>query len=645
MNLVRHLPAWIARAALLLTLGSAITAARAQEDLNADYAGRLVASAPNTSGQNSGVTPQPTTGAQQQQNAAALQQTGAQDASGDQQNDNSTNSTTSPAAQPDESFPQGPASSSQYFPPYSEPNQGGYEGIMQSHALPANSFEGDQQSGIPYSSVLTKDGADLNDIDTLIGSPLRTGVEAPTKLGNIEGNSAVQSGNFTLGIPFFHAGTEPADADIKAGPFYIKFHSADGLALYDDNFRRRETRRQSETLVLLRLNLSVIAQLAENLEFAISGSIMYLPIQNQVGVEAPAFSALGLLLYGAPLFTTQLVYDTMVAGWPVRFADDFRVNTGSYSDSTRDTFDLFQGDYLTQNPQGGYYFRSTRVNGAGEPENSSPENFDADVVYLSNEISALTDRLLPGDVRLTVRLDHENLYYNQDNRGLPPGRDDFYTALVSERENLRFKPYTSYELTYVEGTPFVTQQAHIGIYGPIDDQVFLRADAGIYINANGQTGELYKLSLDHIAGPYTQEHITAERALSEFDDSVTTSEYYLLQQTLGPTLNANFFVDYFNTQDLVNGSGASFKGELAGAQLQWQLGPKTNLNIAGVAERQDYEHGPRTDTLTGRVTLDRVLSDSLTCQLLYQYQRASSNHSNDSYYENLMYFRIVKFFD
>ena len=62
----------------------------------------------------------------------------------------------------------------------------------------------------------------------------------------------------------------------------------------------------------------MIAQLAENLEFAISGSIMYLPIQNQVGVSAPAFSALGLLLYGAPLFTTQLVYDTMIAGWPMR---------------------------------------------------------------------------------------------------------------------------------------------------------------------------------------------------------------------------------------------------------------------------------------------------------------------------------------
>jgi hypothetical protein len=69
------------------------------------------------------------------------------------------------------------------------------------------------------------------------------------------------------------------------------------------------------------------------------------------------------------------------------------------------------------------------------------------------------------------------------------------------------------------------------------------------------------------------------------------------------------------------------------------------MTLSGIAERREYDRGPRTDTVTGRVILNRTLTDTLTFQLLYQYQRTSSNNSGFSYYENLVYFRIVKFLD
>lgn len=557
-----------------------------------------------------------------------------------------TNTDNSPTSSSSPDTDQGTSlNDSEFFPPYDQSNGAGVQGLRQNVALPENAF-GEPEAGVPYSSVLTKTGADLNDIGTIDGSPLHTGIDAPTKFGNVEGSSGFSTGNLDLGLPFFHSGTEPQDADIKAGPLYVKFHSIDGLVLYDDNFRRVNTDRRSTTLVLLRLNLTVIAQLAENLQFAVSGSISYLPTNNQVGVEAPTFSSLGLFLYGAPLFASQLVYDAVIASWPVRFADDFRINTGSYSDSTRDSFDLFQGDYLTRDPNGAYFFRSARINDNGEPTTSNPSDFDGSVVYLSNSVSALTDHLLPGDVRLTVRLDHENLWYNQNGRGLPPGRDDLFVGLVSERESLRFKPYASYEASFVEGSNGdVTQIFRAGFLGPIDDQLFLRADAGFYVNANNHTGEIYQLALDHVAGPNTSEHLVLDRSLSAFNDEVTTSEYYLLEQTLGATMTGSLFVDNYSTQDLVAGPGDSYDGELAGAQISWALGPKTNMTLSGIAERREYDRGPRTDTVTGRVILNRTLTDTLTFQLLYQYQRTSSNNSGFSYYENLVYFRIVKFLD
>jgi len=562
-----------------------------------------------------------------------------------QGNTNSTdNSTSSGGATSTDNTASPAGANAPYESPGSETAQPGIEGFPANRTVPVGAFPQDP-TGLPYSSVLNPDTAGPVDVNALNGGPVHTNVLAPAQIGGAEGSLDIRSGNFSTNTPFLRAGGEPEDADIKAGPLFIKFHYLDGLLLYDDNSRRSHNQRSSEVLVLLRLNLSIIAQLSDNLQFTISGSFEYLPIQNQFGVATNAFSSLGLFLYAAPLLVSQLAYDTVIAGWPVRFTDDFQVGTGAYSDSARDNFQLFQGDYLSRNEQNGYFFRSGQQTPGSNGSSSQNSNIDDGIVYFSNTVSAETDRLLPTDMRLTLRVDHENLWYNQSNSGLPPGRDDFIASLVSERDNLRFKPYASYEASYVEGSPDVTQIVQVGIFGPIDDQIFLRAAAGYYFNANGHDGELYWLSLEHTAGDYTTESLGAERTLSLFNDQVLTSYYYLLRQILGPTLNANLFADYVSSDDLINGGRSSFSGELGGLQLIWALGPKTQLSLAGIAEHQNYDEGTRKDTVTGRVILNREVTDTLTFQLLYQYQRSSSNLSGFSYYENLVYFRIVKFFE
>jgi hypothetical protein len=550
------------------------------------------------------------------------------------------------SAPPDEATPsETPAPPETNAPPEpepsseDEPNTNGMQGLTGRQGLVPNAF-GENGQGIPYASVINTTGADVNSVNLINGHPVNTDFLNSPKVGNVEGTMLIQptSGNYV--IPFLRGGSEPDYATLKAGPFYIKFHSLDGLVLYDDNYNQSHSNRLAETLILLRLNMTVIAQLTDNLQFALSGSIGYLPLQNQFGVQSNVYSSLGLLLFG-PLLTTQFVYDTVVAGWPVRFADDFRVGSAVYSDSLLDNFDLFTGDYLSREQNGEYVFAAGRT--PAQQANYTGVNSDQlGLITYANTVSALTDHLLPGDTRLTLRIEHTDLWYNQDNRGLPASRDDLYASLVSERENMRFKPYITYEATYVDQQDGITQQANAGIFGPIDDQLFLQAQAGIYVDGMGHQGLLYNFQLNHDAGPYTTEHLTLARSLDYFDQEQQTSEYYRLNQVIGPTIDATLFAAHSSFQELINNGVSSRDEELAGAQMVWYMGPKTSLQLAGIVERQQYHDDLRVDSVTGRAILNRILTDTLTMQLLYEYQRVSSNHAADSYYENLVYFRIIK---
>ena len=524
-----------------------------------------------------------------------------------------------------------------------QPIEPGIEGLERVHNLPPGAF-GEDRTGIPYSAIplLERTGADVNSLGAVQGNFVNSNISAPAKYGSAEGSVGVQTINGNLHLPLFRAAPEPEDANIKAGPFFIKFHSIDGLVLYTDNFDRSENDRRADTLVLLRLNLSIVAQLTEDLQLAVTGAIAYLPIQNQVGLETNSWNSLGLFLDALPSFAAQLAYDTMIGDWPVVFADDFRAAAGAYADNTGDNFSLFDTDYLDRERSGTYTFHSNRTGGESTSQNAVTNEA---VSYFSNTISALTDRLLPGDARLTMRIRHEDLWYNTSNRGLPPGRDDFLAMLASERQNERFKPYLTYDASYVEGGQGLTQSFTAGIFGPIDDRLFMRAYGGAFIDTKGHEDALYGLVLQHDAGPYTYEELSVQQGLAAFDEEEATTAYYRLDQALAPAISGRLFLAYENTRDLTNQGIATFTDDIGGAQVTWLMGPKTNLSLAGIYQHQKYEGGSKSDTITGRATLSRTITDTLTFQLLYQYQRSVSNGPGQSYYENLVYLRVIKLLD
>ena len=178
-----------------------------------------------------------------------------------------------------------------------------------------------------------------------------------------------------------------------------------------------------------------------NLRFATSGNFVYLPFENKFGIAGfGAIVPFTVGLEGIPAAQGQITWDTMIAGWNVLFADEFRISLGRFSEGVRDDFDLFEGGQFDEaDTAGRYTFRAPVSRNARKRFRAN--DTDVDLLYYSNVASVTTERLLPGPVRLRIRAYHEDLWYNQGNRGQPSLREGVTVFAASERENLRFKPF------------------------------------------------------------------------------------------------------------------------------------------------------------------------------------------------------------
>jgi hypothetical protein len=489
--------------------------------------------------------------------------------------------------------------------------------------------------GVRASTLFRNTGAPYTDpLNTLTANPsLRAGsVDASVTLGL----------PIHASFPLLQRGFEPQNADLKVGPFFFKLHSLTGAILYSDNVNLTETNRESGTIGIVSLTASVIAQITEGVRIAVSGSFVYLPFQGEAGIAGFGVFAPYLLgLDEEPILRSEVVWDTNIRGWNVVFADDFHIGLGRFSDNIRDQAILFEGGGFDKYDRAGrYIFRAPVDQNAGfrRTNRDRNENF----VYYSNIVSAQIDRLLPTQTRLRVQALHENLWYNQGNRGRPTLRDQITVSLVSERENLRFKPFFVYQALK---TDLYDQFDHIirfGIDGPITDQLKLHAEAGYYFGQQNQDSVLWAINLVHLAGPYTQESVFFRRTVSTFHQEIDEAFGYNIHQVLGPKL----FADAFISHDRITGidSNALSRTEwLTGIRLNFLPGPRSNFILTGTYENVDADF-EKYEIWTGRLEWDQNLTDTLVARLIYQYQQNNSNLPRGSYEENLVYFGMTKYF-
>ncbi|MGA3169837.1 MAG: hypothetical protein ABSE62_02385 [Chthoniobacteraceae bacterium] len=515
-------------------------------------------------------------------------------------------------------------------------------GYLQS--IPSSQLDTTQQYGVSYSSIYPLTGYDGSSIDPLSNHILGMDFDQGIKLGGAYGSIDFGSGGFGVPqIPLVYRAFPPDDADVKLGPLYFKVNSFEADFLYTDNYRQSNTDRQEETFAILTLNMSLVAQLTDDIQMGINGSLIYLPLQNIIGLTTSSLNgAYGYLLAAVPQMLAQVSYDTLIAGWDVRFADNFSTSTGAYSDGTRDEFSLFQGGVLAPDGPGRYTFHSGQLNLRNNSANFYGGNENYFAVF-ANTVSALTYHELPGDIDFTGWASHSDYWYDPYSSDLPFSQDQLYLLWEAARPNMRFTPYFSYYLSHVSTAPGVFQVLRAGFFGPVTDQLYLNTNIGYFIGDEDQQSLLWMLTLDHVAGPYTSEHFEVTKGISYYDDEEVTTEYYRLLQTLGPTLQGTLVADHSEYQEL-NSQYANRTQEDVGAGITWWLGPLTTMQFQGVYSHQDYDNGFDTDTWTGRVTLWRILSDDFFFRAFYQYQRYSPNAQNRGYYENLVFLTLVKYF-
>ena len=505
-----------------------------------------------------------------------------------------------------------------------------------------------QGYGLHYTNDAPLSGVDTTAVDPFSphGTGLGFGEGFNPNLGSLHGSLSVGGiGTNFYYAPFLRRAPAPEDANLKIGPIYLDFNSLQADFLYTDNVNLTTKARRSETMAIIALNMTLIAQITDDLQFLVNGSLIYLPLQNQVVLtESSALEGgLGFLLGALPAIAAQASYNALIAGWDVQFVDQFSTGSGHYSDSTRDSFGLFQGSVLQEGGKGNYPFHSGQANIRNAP-GTGFDSQNSDFSTYFNDFSAMTSGYLPGDVWVTARASRSDLWYNQGNRGLPTSRDDFYIFAESSRPNMRFTPFVSYDVSHSSDVPGVFQTARAGLFGPVTDQLFLYTDVGYFLSNTGDQGLLWRLNLEHDAGPNTTEYLDVARGLTSFNDEVVTTEYYLIMQALGPTLSAAGFADHSDFQELAVSQLSSRSQEDVGARLTWVLGPLTSMEMSGIYTHQDFSNGYLTNTWTGRLTLRRTISDTLSFQAFYQYQRYTVNQANNGYYENLVFLSLVKYF-
>lgn len=513
----------------------------------------------------------------------------------------------------------------------------GYTGTEGLTNIPPGAFQEDRV-GIRQASLFRDTGFPNSSF-----SPEPVGPRVRSE--NAEASFRLTLPTLNAGVPFLQRGFEPQDADLKLGPVYLKLRALQAAILHSDNVNLTAKDPESGTIAYVGLTLDVLAQLTEGLRVASSVTLVYLPLDGKVGIAGYGLNDLYSFGFAAgPLAHAQVSWDTDIGGWHLTLMDDFQAGTAIYSNDLRGNDVLFDNSLFDQDLQTrtGRYSLGPASGGRRRSDNQFNE-FDNrdDTVVFSNTVSAEVERLDPGSILMRARVYHQDLWYNQGNRGLPSLREGATISLISQRENMRFKPYFIYDVYRTDQSEDLQHVFRAGFTGPITDQMFLAAEVGYFTGGNGDNGMLWNVSLNHEVGPYTRQSLTYARDFNYFRDVINEGVGYNLQQILGPKLRAQFYVYRLRVEEFFDDTSTVDNEWLSGVQLTYEIGPKTTLRLTGEYAKTDLDG--REDWL-GRADLAYNFTDTLLLQLSYQYRDTTIDIFDQRYTENLIFLSLTKYF-
>lgn len=476
------------------------------------------------------------------------------------------------------------------------------------------------------------------------------GLAASPKVGPGRGKVSVGPLGFGLDADTpISRGFRPEDAELKLGNFYLDIRNLTGSVLYTDNANLSSNNRESDVIAAVTLGLTAMYQLTEGLRVAVEGSVIYLPLSNEIGVAGFGISDpfAQFNLDGGTLARAQISYDFNVAGWDAVAYDDFQVSNRSiYRLGDADSADLYNGESFTSEET----FRNRRVFDVDNDRTpqfkdtrQGVDRFKFGAIDYKNVAGVTFQNLLPSDLRATAGYRHENYWYSDSGvvsslTARANERDVVFGELRSERENLRFKPFVRYTASTTDVLKGWDQQVSAGVSGPITDQLFFHGEGGyIWSGNSSRTTTSWRLGLVHVAGPYTVHAIRYSRVLTEPDRVVKQTLSYDLTQILGPYLTSRFFASRSEFENLDVGNSLAIEHR-AGGVLNYDIGIFGDLAASMFYGRVEFDNpaNPDYEYWTFRLNYGLKLGEKTFTTIFYQYEQVDSQPPGNSYYENLL---------
>jgi hypothetical protein len=438
---------------------------------------------------------------------------------------------------------------------------------------------------------------------------------------------------------------QPTNSLIQAGPLYVVAQDLTAALLVSDNVNFTPHNEQWGAIAELRLRLAGILQIAPTWRLIVSGSVIYLPFDNEFGLEGFGIGdVFGFVADETlhPVTHMQLAYDSRWADWNVQFVDDFSVSYLNIGGS----FDFFERGLAqpeglhAEDREGRYVFANGTTIPNADINGRQADRLDVRTyLELRNIVAGSASRVLPTETRMTFGANHSDVWFKGNidtgTNGLGFSNysvDRVFAELRNERESMRFKPFAFYDAYRYNYDPDWTHQAGGGISGPITDNLFFHASGGYtWSDALLRATEFYRLALISTPNAYTRQLLEYSRVLTEPVREIRDTYRYSIHEVLGPHLEGRLLLRRAVFQPNQPGVYESVE-DRAAARIIYEPTRHHTLLIGGFFSENRFANPTRDRETTweGRAELLYQLSATVKLSLLYRYLAIDTKRGSGS---------------
>lgn len=453
----------------------------------------------------------------------------------------------------------------------------------------------------------------------------------------------------------------PTNELLQVGPFFVKVHDVAAALLVSDNVNFSSHNAQWGAIAELKVRMSAILQISPAWRLAVSGSIIYLPFDNEFGVEGFGIGdAIGFIAEERfqPVTHMQLAYNSHWADWDVQMVDDFNVRYVSVGAGYEaGVHGILQPEGIHAEDSAGRYVFGNGTTIPNQNIDTRQQDFLDIRTFLSleNTVAGTASRLLPTETRMAFGANHTDFWYHggwdTSTNGLGFSNysvDRVFAMFRNERESMRFKPFAFYDAYRYNYDPEWTHQVGAGLDGPITDNLWGRAEGGyMWGAALLKNTWFYRFRLVQTPGPLTRQELEYSRVVTEPVREIRDRYRYAIHQVLGQDLEGRMFLQrsvYLPDQLGVYGSVE----DRADARVIWRPVVRHTL-VLGTSYAENRFSNPGRDretTWEARAEIRYQYSPTFLVSFLYRYANINTKRGlfETDTAENLFLLTARRFF-